>query len=382
MKVKLTLIIKLLLLILFVSCSSEDNNTNSTNDLNSGEYVVLLPLSIPINSIEFNDEVYVFHNDGLNSDRRDFNDNNISKIDANGQLLWTKELSIDDAPETSFVTISNSQINFFYISIDSELRCLQFDENGNQIAEKLIASNTFGEFYEGESSFYRSRPTQDGLSIEEYTLSGDLVGVNNLDVPFQFPNSKFFIENDKIYVFGLSEFNSNTGRADDPFCKIFENGVLQQEIITRSNERVSIRESLVLDNGNLLFVYSGVIDNRFQYRFQIIDPMSGNEIANQLFAASSNVISTHLNSNGNIVFATGNPRTDSFSKWSQVTILDPELNLISQRILGSFDEGEIFFDIKEESSYYISGTTFGRDGDFELPENTTGVDMFFYKLNK
>ena len=382
---KLTLLI--FIGIILFSCSSDENSTEQKTNLNDSEYVILFPLSTPINSLEINNELYIFYNDDEASGAGIFGaSNKLSKVGDNGIIQWTRELDLNNFPDLSIVTSASNSLNFFY-QFGDEFNLLQFDLDGNLLQSNLISNESFDLVQKNQNDFYLIKHNPSGIHSKKYSFSGNLLETTTLNITIEEPAfSKTIIKNNKSYLFSISDFNGSSPYFyDNYFCEIYEDNNLSNTINNEtSNSNAYISNSIVLNNGNILLVtmFDDSLDF-LNYEFKVFDSVTGNQIANRVFESSSNIMRLFLNADGNIGFVGGYARPNDNSKWSRLTILDSNLNMISQRILGSLDIGEIFFAVNESSSsYYITGRTDGRNGDFDLPNNSTGTDMFLYKLNK
>lgn len=377
MNKKLNLLFGLLIGFLIVSCSKDENNSNSKNDLNNGEFVVLIPYSVPINTIEINNEVYVFYNDDLAYDGGIYGERNkLSKVGSSGIIQWTKEIPLTNFPDLSIVTSYDNQINLFY-QYNGEFNQMIFDLEGNYISTKLIQTGYFNSIQKNNSDFHISRAYNKDIIVNTYSFSGSLLKSDNLqsNLTLAQPETKIVVKNNTIYSFSSIWGGGNTSNFT---CEVFQNNESTNTISKNGIvENIQIQNSLVLNNENILIVSI----NDYVYTFEVLS-LNGSVIASKIFKSSSNIMKVFLTSNGNIGFVGGYNRPSNNYKWSEITILDPMLNVLTQRILGSYDEGEIFFDVKEANNYYVTGTTFGRNGDFDFPNNSTGVDMFLYRLNK
>ena len=363
----------LVLQLVLFSCANDD-----LNDLNNEEYVLLFPESLPLNTLEYNNELYVFYDS--RSDYLQF-----SKLDHKGNVVWNKDLLWQTYPDNSIVILSGSKINFYYEYM-AEFRRLVLDLDGNILSNDLIYTSSFQYIQKFDSGFYRIRCFEEAIDIETYSLTGELLLTRTIDAHIESPSPKVIIKGNKIYLFSTSNFNSDFPSYYEYFrCDVFVQNRLVNTINIPTLEKYPAEHSgLVFNDGTILMPFTYEDNTGFlNYEWRIFDPVTGKEVKNKKFEASSNISAAMINTDGNIVFAGGNPRLNDKTKWSQFTILDTDLNQLSQRIIGSYDRGELFFEIKEtQNYYYISGTTFGSDGDFDLPNNSPAVDMFIYRLNK
>ena len=120
----------LVLQLVLFSCANDD-----LNDLNNEEYVLLFPESLPLNTLEYNNELYVFYDS--RSDYLQF-----SKLDHKGNVVWNKDLLWQTYPDNSIVILSGSKINFYYEYM-AEFRRLVLDLDGNILSNDLISTSSF-----------------------------------------------------------------------------------------------------------------------------------------------------------------------------------------------------------------------------------------------
>jgi hypothetical protein len=109
----------------------------------------------------------------------------------------------------------------------------------------------------------------------------------------------------------------------------------------------------------------------------------GNGISTQRFSGFGRDFSTSSLSNNYICFlGVKNPFQEG--KKLNFKILNSNLDVISERNIGSLDNTGTFGSTCHERAnfYYIYGVTDSADGDFDLPNNSTGTDLFLYRLNK
>ncbi len=348
--------------------------------LKNDEYVVLFPISRPITSLEIDNELYVLYED------LEFDLQKLSKVSSNGVILWTKDLSINVTNHyLNFMTNDDNQLYLFNNSGLGNFDKVQFDLEGNITEVSLLSNESFDDVHINQNNFYLIKHNSTGIYFEKYSSSGNLLETSNVNISIEEPDKSKTIINNKSYLFGLSDFNGSAlDFYDNYFCEIYENNSLLNSIkINISNSSAHFRESLVLDNGNILFITKTPEDTEFK----LFDSSTGDNIANKTFEGIHNGdYSIFLMTDGNLGFVSHTSINDKNTKLSQFTILDSNLNTISQRFFGSYEFGEIRYDTHESRDgnyYYITGRTNGIDGDYTgVPNNSDTIDMFLFKLSK
>ena len=365
--------------IILTSCSNEEGISNKNSNLNSGEYVLLIPLSSPINTIELNNEIYIFYNDDEANDQTGGfgQSNKLSKINNEGLIEWTKEIPLNNYPDLSTITTTNNFLNFFY-QYNGEFKLMKFDLAGNFVEENSIISEYFNTVQKNENDFNLIRHTSNGIISKKYSFLGELIETIEINLTIETPNSsKTILKNDKTYLFSVSDFNGNNPFFyDNFFCKTFNQNTLINTLNVNTSQKTSnYGLSKVFNNGNLLMHFNDNDNTELKLLSQ-----DGIEIANNSFELNY-IGNSFLDSSENISIV-GNYKETSNSIRTHITILDSNLDIVSQRLLGVNNYNNFRIAFESNNHYYIVGLTDSRTGDFDLPNNSSGTDMFIYKLKK
>tara|TARA_R110002051_G_scaffold321505_1_gene409364 strand:- start:2170 stop:3306 length:1137 start_codon:yes stop_codon:yes gene_type:complete len=377
---------KKIILLLFIgiiinSCSSEEDNLNKNSNLNKGEYVMLIPLSRPINTIEFNNEIYIFYNDDEANNQSFIHgeSNKLSKINSEGLIEWTKEIPLYNYPDLSVASITNNKLNFFY-QYNGEFNLMKFDLEGNFVEKKSIITNeSYDSVQVNENDFILIRHNSNGITYKKYSFSGEIKETVNIDLEIEETGkSKSILKNNKVYLFSISDFVRNsTFSYKKFFCKTFnQNNLINTINVDTSAKNATYGLSNVFKNGNILMYFRDNQNNRELKLFN----QNGLEIANNSFEPNY-VGNSFLNTSENIAII-GNYKETSNSIRTHLTILDSNLNIVSQRLLGVNNYNNFRIAYESNNNYYVVGLTNSKTGDFDLPNKSTGIDMFIYKLKK
>lgn len=368
----------LALILISYGCTS-----NSSDETNSKEFIQLFPNETPTTSFEIENGnsivLYGFH--GLN----------ISMVSPSGEVLWTKQHELDiDNFNNSFFLNDNFIIAYTNNSNGEGLLKVKIDMNG-EIQDTEVLSNKGDIITQTESNVYIfdiNYKTSDIVEVtyKKFSVNGELIS----DVSFETEHLKYgaqdiIVKNNLIYVFDDSDFQGSPNYYENYYCKIFDlDGNLLNTINTETNNRKSSHSMLVLNNGNILmsiFNFQPEIPLE-SYSLRLFN-QSGDLLISKDYKSYSINLKLALLSNDNIALAGGRDRANSQDKLSQFTVLDKNLNVIYSRNIGAYDDGDWFYKINESSSsYYLLGKTFGYDGDYDLPNRSTSIDMIYWKLKK
>ncbi|WP_405567772.1 hypothetical protein [Polaribacter sp. Asnod6-C07] len=367
--------------IILTSCSNEADNLNRNNNLNIGEYVLLIPLSSPINTIEYNNEFYIFYNDDEANDQSFIHgqSNKLSKINRQGLIEWTKEIPLYNYPGFSITSIINNKLNFLYL-YNGEFNLMVFDLEGNFLEKKpIIINELYDSVQKSDEGFILTRHHLDGVVLKKYSISGEILETINIDSKIVEPNNtNSILKNDKIYISSASGFvrNSNFSYENYNFKIFSQNNLLNTINFDTPEGNIFYGLNKVFKNGNIL-----ITSDKRQGNIELkLFNENSIEIANNNF--EKNYIGNLFLNNSENIAIVGNYKESTNSIRTHLTILDSNLNISSQRLLGVNNYNNFRIAYESNNHYYVVGLTDSRTGDFDLPNNSTGTDMFIYKLKK
>lgn len=361
--------------IIFLSCSSESNN-DSSNSLGSNEYVLLIPYSSPISVVEKSEnEVILTYYDSSDNLYK------ICQINENAEIDWVSDLQINPSIFSGQLFIENNIIYFFYI-VNNNLELSKIDLNGNLLNDNFIQNQDYNNLFikKTENGFIATNYEIDAILYDEYSFSGSLLGSYMLNFSNSQSNLSNLIKKDnKSYLF--RNYNLNSSAVYEDFdCNIFDtNGDLSNTIsLTGLVEVGKIHSSFPITDDEILMVTreSGTINlNIFN--------STGNITSSVSFDDFNNSFSLFPLSNNNICFL-GQKNSSLEGKKLNFKVLNSNLEVLSERNIGSLDNiGTFNFKCLESLNYqYVYGITDSDSGDFDLPNNSTTTDLFFYRLNK
>ncbi|MCF8255739.1 MAG: hypothetical protein K9J84_14270 [Bacteroidia bacterium] len=367
--------------IILSSCSNDKNITDEEINSDNKEFLVLFPESYPIDSFELqNGNSIVFYNDKKLK---------ISEIDNFGEILWTKEHDLlIELFSNSLFQLDN--LIYLYSSNSLGLNKIVFNLQGEIIDTELLYSE--GSLMTKDSNFiygfafdYNILTNNTEITYRKYSLKGDFITEQSFVAELNGSSVDLYIKDNHIYIFGDYLLPNSY---QNYYCKVYDfQGSILSTINTETSETKSFHSKLVLDNGNILLsVYNLQINGNLSYIDSydlILYNRSGNLIKTKTINSDAFPLKLDLLSTDNIAVAGGRAGSLNGLKLSQLTIFDQNLNEFYSRNIGGYNNLDVFFKINESSNYYyVLGRTDDNSGDYDLPNNSTGADMFYYKLKK
>lgn len=381
--------ILIIFLIVFNSCDSNDSIKENTDPhWGIDEFVRLFPEDYPVTIFELDTgKSLVFHEKFRGKLKA-------SLVNSLGEVEWTKEHNLANdvfINQGSTAFKYNNQIYIYTGRLG--IHKYIFDLEANLITSETLSSEDDYFLQKDDLNIYAVRNVHGSnnskvIDYIKYSLTGNLIEGNNFLYENNSYSSEIIIKNDLIYLFGESDFRSSLNFYENYYCSIFDlSGNLINRIDTETSNLKRSHSKLVLDNGNIIMsIYNFENINGFtalkDYEFRLFN-LQGNLINSMVVNSSSNVLKLELLLENRFGLAGGRNALSTEPKFSQFSVFDSDLNQLYTKNIGSFDNGEEFFEIKESSeSYYLLGRTDGTDGDFDLPNNSTTSDMFYFKLSK
>ncbi|MCF6307550.1 MAG: hypothetical protein L3J09_06310 [Flavobacteriaceae bacterium] len=363
--------------VFLTSCSSESNNDDNSNNLiGTDEYVFLIPYSNPLSAVEKSEnEVILSYYDSSDNLYK------ICQINENGEIDWVSDLQINPVVWSGQLFIENNIIYFFHFSGDT-LELTKLDLNGNLLNDDFIQNQEYNSLVlvKTENGFIATNYEIESIQYDEYSLSGNLLGSYLLDYSNSQSNlSSLKRKGDKSYLFRNYNLN-NSSYYEDFDCNIFDsNGDLSSTISLTGLEQIGgIHSSFPITDDKILMVTreNGTVNLNTYNSF-------GNISSSENFDNFNDSFNLFPLSNNNICFLGERSVSDEDKKLS-FKVLNSNLDVISERNIGSLDNiGTFNFKYSEGLNYqYIYGVTDSESGDFDLPNNTTTTDLFFFRLKK
>lgn len=362
--------------IILISCSSESDNDDSNNSLGINEYVLLIPYSTPISAVEKNEnEVILTYYDSSD------NKNKICQINEIGEIDWVSDLQINTVIWSGQLFINNGNIYFFHF-FDDALELTKLDLNGNILNNNFSQNQDYNNLFliNTENGFIATNYEIDSIQYDEYSFSGNLLGSYQLDYSNTQSNlASLKRKNNKSYLF--KNYNLNDSYIYEDFdCVIFDtNEELSSTIsLTGLNEIGNIHSSFPITDDKILMV----IRENGTVKLNIYDSF-GNTVSSESLNSFNDSFSLFPSLNNNICFL-GERSVSQEGKKLSFKVLNSNLDITSERNIGSLDNiGTFYFKYSESLNYhYIYGVTDSETGDFDLPNNTTTTDLFFFRLKK
>ena len=362
--------------IILISCSSESDNDDSNNSLGINEYVLLIPYSTPISAVEKNEnEVILTYYDSSD------NKNKICQINEIGEIDWVSDLQINTVIWSGQLFINNGNIYFFHF-FDDALELTKLDLNGNILNNNFSQNQDYNNLFliNTENGFIATNYEIDTIRYDEYSFSGNLLGSYQLDYSNTQSNlASLKRKNNKSYLF--KNYNLNDSYIYEDFdCVIFDtNEELSSTIsLTGLNEIGNIHSSFPITDDKILMV----IRENGTVKLNIYDSF-GNIVSSENLANFNDSFNLFPSLNNNICFL-GERSASGEGKKLSFKVLNSNLDITSERNIGSLDNtGTFYFKYSESLNYhYIYGVTDSETGDFDLPNNTTTTDLFFFRLKK
>ncbi|WP_223552301.1 hypothetical protein [Aestuariivivens sp. NBU2969] len=377
--------ILLIVTLIAYGCNSSDETIETTLE-SENEFVILFPEAYPITSFELQNgnSIVIYENLNLR----------ISEVDTFGKILWTKEHDFKIDILSNSIFILNNLIYCYSSGVNGiEKRVINF--NGDIVESELpFSQGTFiskdNDFIFAFDLYYNQSTSKTEITYRKYSLNGNFISETSFESDYLqlSSNSDIIVKNNYIYIFDEDDFQNSPNFYENYFCKIYDlSGSLINTINSEIKNLKSAHSKLVLDNGNILMsIYNFKEDNSFvyidDYDLRLYD-LSGNLITTKTHKSYSNVLKINLLSNNEIAVAGGRDGSMTELKLSQFTVYDQNLNQVYSRNIGGYDSGDVFFKINESANYYyLLGRTFDYNGDYDLPNNSTGTDMFYFKLEK
>lgn len=381
-----TLLILTIFSSLLFNCASDNEDviieeTENQNPELANEYVLLIPRSKPIAVVEKNEnEVLLAYFDisvGLNK---------ICQINDNGDIQWETDLQMNSNIWTGQLFVENGSIYFFYIGLgNSGLQLSKLDLEGNLVTSNFTSNQNYNNLNlrKTENGFIAVNNSSNSVAYDEYSSNGSLLNSYTLN----FSNSQAFSsnvirKNNQSYLFRY--YNYNNPVYEDFDCSIFDsNGSLIHTIsMTGLEETGNIYSSFPISNEEVLMVTNETdVNGRLVHLNKFNN--SGTLISSNIIDNLNRDSSLSLLSNNTICFL-GQKSSTQPGKKLNLKILNTSLEVISDKYIGSTDNIGTF-DVKCEDSSnfnYIYGITDSSTGDFDLPNNSTSTDLFFFRLNK
>jgi hypothetical protein len=374
-----------ILILLFIACDKNDSDNNDSNMNSENEFVRLFPEAYPITSLEIdnNHSIVMYSDFGLK----------ISEVDSAGEIVWTQEhnLGIDLFSNSTFFL---NDLIYSYTSNENGLGKTVFNLSGDVLESELLTS--IGGIISKDNNYiynftidYNSTTNTSEISYKQYSLLGNLISEGSFSTDYvQLSNNDIIVKNNLIYIFDESDFQGSPNFYENYFSRIYDlDGNLINTINTETDGLKTAHSKLVLDNGNILMsIYNFQDDGGFvnidTYDLRLYST-SGDLINTQIVNSYSNVLKLELLSSGNVAIAGGRDSSLTELKLSQFTVFDQNLNEIYTRNIGGYDEGDVFFKLNESNEfYYLLGRTDDSNGDYDLPNNSSTSDMFYFKLEK
>jgi len=374
MKKKLLLL--LIISVILISCSSDNNDENPNNSIGINEYVLLIPYSNPISVVEKNENEVIlsYYDSSVNLYK-------ICQINQNGEIDWVSDLQINPIIWSGQLFIENDIIYFFHFSSDA-LKLTKLDLDGNLLNEDFSQNQEYNNLFlvKTENGFVATNYELNTIQYDEYSFSGNLLGSYQLDFSNSISNlSSLKRKDDKTYLFRSYNLNSSSFYEDFD-CTIFDtNEEISSTIsLTGLAEIGRAHSSFPITNDEILMITreNGTVNlNVFNN--------SGNVTSSESFNHFNDSFNLFSLSNNNICFL-GERSVSDEGKKLNFKVLNSNLDVLSERNIGSLDNiGTFNFKCSESLNYYyIYGVTDSESGDFDLPNNTTTTDLFFYRLNK
>lgn len=362
--------------IILISCSSENDNNDSNNSLDVNEYVLLIPYSTPISAVEKSEnEIILTYYDSSD------NTNKVCQINENGEIDWVSDLQINTVIWSGQLFINTSNIYFFHF-YDGSLELTKLDLNGNILNNEFSQNQEYNNLFlvNTENGFIATNYELNTIQYDEYSFSGNLLGSYQLDYSNTQSNlTSLKRKNNKTYLF--KNYNLNDSYIYEDFdCIIFDtNEELSSTISLTGLEEIGrAHSSFPIADDEILMVTreNGTVN------LNIFDS-SGNIVSSENLANFNDSFNLFPSSNNNICFL-GERSVSQEGKKLGFKILNSNLDITSERNIGGLDNiGTFYFKYSESSNYhYIYGVTDSETGDFDLPNNTTTTDLFFFRLNK
>ncbi|WP_146106970.1 hypothetical protein [Polaribacter porphyrae] len=371
----------LIILIILVSCEKENSESNN---FSTYEFVKLFPTYSVISNLELENNESIFIYSEWNS-----NEFKMSLLNQNGEITWTKSHENSLLGHIFFI---NEKLIYSYTSNSKGIFENTFSFTGNFLSSKIISNEPWYSIKKQNNDLYAIRQSRFGnasklkIDIIQFSKNGVLEKKISLETSRNYSDLiEVIVQKNRIYFFGENNFESSIGSYSNHFCEIYDfSGNLIKLINTETSGRKSAYQSLVFENGNILMTVINFNKRPIDYDFRLFNS-EGKLINSQIFNSPGNSLKLSLFENDRIGIAGSNSYSSSVNnrKKSQFVILDENLDELFEREIGSIDDGEVFFFLQEFNNYYyLIGNTNGTDGDFNIPNNTGGTDLFYMKLEK
>jgi len=363
--------------VFLIGCSSESNNDdNPNNSIGINEYVLLIPYSTPISAVEKNENevILTYYDSSVNLYK-------ICQINENGEIDWVSDLQINPVVWSGQLFIENDIIYFFYFS-GNALELSKLDLNGHLLNDDFNQNQEYNNLFlvKTENGFIATNYEINSIKYDEYSFSGNLLGSYQLDYSNTQSNlASLKRKNNKTYLF--KNYNLNDSFVYEDFdCIVFDtNEELSSTISLTDLEEIGrAHSSFPITDDEILMVTreNGTVN------LNIFDS-SGNTVSSENLASFNDSFNLFPSSNNNICFL-GERSVSQEGKKLGFKVLNSNLDITSERNIGSLDNiGTFNFNYSESLNYhFIYGVTDSETGDFDLPNNTTTTDLFFFRLNK
>lgn len=361
------------------SCSSNENPVNDNipvvnNNLNETEYVKLLPEVLPNTLKSLSDGKYLLsHSIGSST-------LTLGMYDDNGVLIWDKLFSNGTIGTLNDIYINNQDV--YFASVDNDgIKFTTLDLSGNITGEIILENSSFfGNriFKFSGSSFYIGYIDNGVFYMRKYSLAGQLIDSFNLPIDSTSSIRSVEVKNDYIFVIELKDFNNSVvGSYENLSCSIFSSeGTFVNEIITPYSN-FSTSGIRVLNTGSILISKSNSLISEFE-KYEVNGDLLNSHTITGYYSGNifedenQNLVFFGSLSNGVLV----NNRSTEMLK------MDSNFNVLYNRYLGGSVYDVVGLFGENNTSYILVGTTESTNGDFDLPNNSDGLDTFIFKLDK
>jgi hypothetical protein len=331
------------------------------------------------------------------------NDNSIY-IRGNSETFLTEFININDSGNTTTTDVTsvftnygisesfilydfNNQINLVFIedvnTSQANINLVIFDYDGNLINQQVLESNTsYSSLRSYENGFLAFNEVFD---LQKHTVyykifnqSGNSINSQAIDISDGNPFiDDVFFENNNTYIIGKSNFVQGQGYTNQ-ICRVYDsNGQLTNnnsfDLIDNSNDKLRVL------NNRIHHSYNSGLGTQMEV-YSVDGNLLNSTTLNQ-------VLHFNYNSLGQFIYVGYN---NTLNKNLDFKILDSQLeseiysrNFGANNSSGSTGTAWVFWIKETENFYNIFGqTTAPKNGDFNLPENSSSFDDYLARFNK